>query len=49
MPKPPPEVTDRLKLANPANYRLPFEDGTFDEELYAAFLGPGEVVFGDWP
>jgi NAD(P)-dependent dehydrogenase (short-subunit alcohol dehydrogenase family) len=22
---------------------------TFDEELYAAFLGPGEVVFGDWP
>lgn len=22
---------------------------TFDEDLYAAFLGPGEVVFGDWP
>ena len=28
--KPPAEVTDRLKLADPANYRLPFEDGTFD-------------------
>jgi SAM-dependent methyltransferase len=28
--KPPPEVTDRLKLADPAHYRLPFEDGTFD-------------------
>ena len=22
---------------------------TFDDELYALFLGPGEVVFGDWP
>ena len=22
---------------------------TFDDELYAAFAGPGEVVFGDWP
>jgi NAD(P)-dependent dehydrogenase (short-subunit alcohol dehydrogenase family) len=22
---------------------------TFDDELYAAFLGPGEVVFADWP
>ena len=28
--KPPAEVADRLKLADPANYRLPFEDGTFD-------------------
>jgi SAM-dependent methyltransferase len=28
--KPPPEVAERLKLADPANYRLPFEDGTFD-------------------
>jgi NAD(P)-dependent dehydrogenase (short-subunit alcohol dehydrogenase family) len=22
---------------------------TFDDELYAAFAGPGEVVFADWP
>ena len=22
---------------------------TFDEDLYAAFLGPGEAVFADWP
>jgi NAD(P)-dependent dehydrogenase (short-subunit alcohol dehydrogenase family) len=22
---------------------------TFDDELYAAFSGPGEAVFGDWP
>jgi len=22
---------------------------TFDDDLYAAFLGPGEVVFSDWP
>ena len=22
---------------------------TFDDDLYAAFDGPGEVVFGDWP
>jgi NAD(P)-dependent dehydrogenase (short-subunit alcohol dehydrogenase family) len=22
---------------------------TFDDDLYAAFTGPGEVVFGDWP
>ena len=28
--KPSAEVADRLKLADPANYRLPFKDGTFD-------------------
>ena len=28
--KPPLEVAVRLKAADPANYRLPFEDGTFD-------------------
>jgi SAM-dependent methyltransferase len=28
--KPPAEIAERLKLVNPANYRLPFDDGTFD-------------------
>lgn len=28
--KPPPDIAARLKVADPANYRLPFEDGTFD-------------------
>jgi SAM-dependent methyltransferase len=28
--KPPPEIAARLKLVDLSNYRLPFEDGTFD-------------------
>ena len=28
--KPPAEIAERLKLVNPANYRLPFDDDTFD-------------------